>query len=102
MLRGAVLIVGVLLLFAGAITAGYGVPGLPLWLLGVGGLITVGTVCERVLYKPLLPKGPGAGWVKTDERFIDPDTGKTVEVFYDPVSGERQYVSQTPDRPGRV
>jgi hypothetical protein len=41
---------------------------------------------------------PGTGWVKTEERFIDPDTGKTVDVFYDPRSGERQYVSQGPDR----
>jgi hypothetical protein len=98
MLRQAVLIVGVLLLLSGAIAAGYDVAGLSLWLLIAGGAMTVGTLCERVLYKPLLPKTPGTGWVKTEERFIDPDTGKTVDVFYDPRSGERQYVSQGPDR----
>jgi hypothetical protein len=96
-LRLAVLIVGVLLLFGGAIAAGYDVPGLSLWLLIAGGVTVVGTLCERVLYKPLLPKNPGTGWVKTEERFVDPDTGKTVDVFYDPRSGERQYVSQDPD-----
>ena len=36
---------------------------------------------------------PGAGWQKTGERFVDPDTGKVVDVFYDPRSGERQYVA---------
>jgi hypothetical protein len=95
-LRLAVLLLGIGLLMAGAITLGYGVPGIPLWLLVVGGVITVATVCERVFYKPLLSKNPGPGWVRTTERFVDPDTGKTVDVFYDPASGERQYVSQGP------
>lgn len=98
MLRLAVLILGVLLLAGGAITAGYGLPIFPLWLLAVGGVITVGTVCERVFYKPLLREKPGAGWVRTEERFIDPHTGKMVDVFYQPTSGDRQYVSQGPDR----
>ena len=66
---------------------------------------TVGTLGERVLYKPLLLEKPGPGWVRTTERFVDPDTGKTVDVFYDPRSGERQYVSpevtpRPPRRPG--
>jgi hypothetical protein len=98
MLRFAVLVVGVVLLIAGVIAAFYGVSAIMLWLLGVGGAITAGTVFERVLYKPLQSKKPGAGWVKTGERFVDPDTGETVDVFYDPASGERQYVSQRTDR----
>jgi hypothetical protein len=93
MLRRAVLGLGLALLAAGVIAMGYGVPGLPLWLLVVGGVITAGTVFERVLYKPLLGKRPGPGWIKTAERFVDPESGKTVDVFYDPSSGERQYVS---------
>jgi hypothetical protein len=40
----------------------------------------------------------GGGWVKTAERFIDPDTGQPVDVFYNPASGERQYVSQEPPK----
>jgi hypothetical protein len=51
-----------------------------------------------VVYKPLLREKPGAGWVKTAERFIDPDTGQPVDVFYNPASGERQYVSQEPKK----
>jgi hypothetical protein len=45
----------------------------------------------------LLGKKPGPGWVKTTERFVDPDSGRTVDVFYEPSSGERQYVSQDPE-----
>jgi hypothetical protein len=100
MLRLAVLAAGVALLIAGVIAATYGVAAVTLWLLGAGGVITAGTVFERVLYKPLQSKKPGAGWVKTGERFVDPDTGETVDVFYEPTSGERQYVSQRADRPG--
>ena len=76
MLRGAVLAVGILMLLAGVATAGLGVPGLPLWLLIAGGVITAGTLLERAIYKPLLREKPGAGWVKTAERFIDPELGQ--------------------------
>jgi hypothetical protein len=51
-----------------------------------------------VFYKPLLREKPGAGWVRTEERFIDPYSGKMVDVFYQPTSGDRQYVSHGPDR----
>jgi hypothetical protein len=85
------------MLFGGALALGYGVPGLPLWLMIVGGTITAGTLLEQVLYKPLLRDRPGAGWQKTAETFIDPDSGKLVDVFYDPKSGERRYVAQGQD-----
>lgn len=38
----------------------------------------------------------GSGFQKTDERFVDPTSGKLVEVQYDPSTGERAYVD-----PGR-
>ena len=41
MLRLAVLVLGIALLTAGVIAIGYGMPGLSLWLLVVGGVITV-------------------------------------------------------------
>ena len=97
MLRLVVLVLGIVLLTAGVIAIGYGAHGLSLWLLVVGGSITAGTVFERVLYKPLLGRNPGPGWVRTTERFVDPESGKTVDVFYEPSSGERQYVSQDPE-----
>ena len=97
MLRSAVLAAGVLMLAAGIIIAGLSLPG-ALWLLIAGGVITAGTLLERVIYKPLLRERPGTVWVKTAERFIDPDSGKPVDVFYNPSSGERQYVAQEPEK----
>ena len=35
---------------------------------------------------------PGPGWVRTEERFADPSSGETLEVWFDPQSGERVYV----------
>jgi|EndMetStandDraft_6_1072998.scaffolds.fasta_scaffold213093_2 hypothetical protein len=97
MLRVAVLAVGLAMLFGASVSLAYDIPGLPLCLLIAGGTITVGTLLERVLYKPLLGVNPGPGWQKTGERFIDPDSGKLVDVFYDPKSGERRYVANPQD-----
>jgi hypothetical protein len=94
MLRLVVLILGVLVLVAGVFTYTHDAPYAALWLLAVGGVTTVGTVFERIRYKPILPDTPGFGWVGTDERFVDPETGKAVDVFYHPASGERRYVSR--------
>ncbi|MBY0317809.1 MAG: hypothetical protein K2X72_03700 [Reyranella sp.] len=97
MLRSVVLGAGVLMLVAGIIVAGFSLPG-GLWLLISGGVVTAGTLLERVIYKPLLREKPGAGWSKTAERFIDPDTGQAVDVFYNPRTGERQYVANEPEK----
>jgi hypothetical protein len=35
---------------------------------------------------------PGPDWQKTDERFVDPRSGETLEVWFHPRSGERAYV----------
>jgi len=51
-------------------------------------------VYERYRYKPLATASPGPGWQRTAERFVDPDTGKTVTVYLEPGSGERQYVEE--------
>jgi len=69
-----------------------GVPGPGAYALGLGGLIVLGTVFERWRYRPNDTR-PGAGWEPTGERFEDPQTGKTLRVFYHPQSGERRYVS---------
>ena len=92
MLRAAVLLFGIALLFGGAIAVGSAaIPGW--WALALGGVIVVGVLAERVIYKPLASMAP-PGWQRTGERFVDDATGKTVEVFYDPRSGQRQYVQQ--------
>jgi hypothetical protein len=35
---------------------------------------------------------PGPGWQPTGERFVDPTSGETIEVWLQPTSGERAYV----------
>ena len=35
---------------------------------------------------------PGPDWKLTGERFVDPSSGETLEVWQDPKNGERAYV----------
>lgn len=56
-----------------------------------GALLTVSALFERWRYKQ--PKTPGsARGVATGERFVDPETGALMEVWYDAATGERTYV----------
>jgi uncharacterized membrane protein HdeD (DUF308 family) len=59
-----------------------------------GVLLVVGTVFERVIYKKTMTQAPGAGWVRTTERFIDDATGKPITVYVEPATGERQYIEE--------
>jgi hypothetical protein len=88
---GGLALIGLLLLMRG-------LPG-GAQALGLGGLIVLATAFERWRYRPNSAR-PGAGWEPTGERFEDPQSGKTVRVFYDPRSGERRYVSDSEPPPG--
>jgi len=91
MLRTAVLVfaclavaIGVYLCSVGAISTG-GIQTL------VGGsLILIGTLFERWRYKNRQASTDG-NWQVTGERFVDPESGREMEVLYDPDSGERRY-----------
>jgi hypothetical protein len=90
MLRTAVLIFGCLVLALGAYlcTQGIGHGGIQTL---IGGVIFVaGTLFERWRYNNKNAAVDG-DWQLTGERFVDPETGKNVEVLYDPQSGERRY-----------
>jgi hypothetical protein len=50
-------------------------------------------LAERWRYQPLSSARPGADWVPTDERFVDPESGRMVTVFYKPSTGEQRYVT---------
>jgi hypothetical protein len=91
MLRAVVLAMGVLMMLGGMFIAVTGIAAPALWLFAVGAILVVGTVFERVLYKPLVVAKPSPGWTDTGERFVDPETGKLVKVLYNAKSGERQY-----------
>jgi len=94
-MRPVLLGIGVFLLAAAIVAALAGCP-VPLvaWLAVAGLVLTAGIVFERGRYKPAAPDRPGPDWVATDERFVDPASGETVTVFYQPTTGERRYVRQ--------
>ena len=60
--------------------------GLPLLI--VGGLVVLSLFFEGRYRTAQTPTQP---WEPTGEKFIDPGTGKMVEVDYDPQTGERRY-----------
>lgn len=98
MLRISLLVFAGAVAVAGAILLSRGLPGPGAYALGLGGLIVLGTLFERWRYRPN-ESHPGAGWEPTGERFQDPQSGKTLRVFYDPRSGERRYVSDSDPPP---
>ena len=98
-LRGALYVVGGLLAAGGVVLALAGCQTAAAWVAGWGLVLIVGLLFERWRYKPLTGPRPGPGWVATDERFVDPETGKLVTVYFHPATGERRYVA-TPDAAG--
>ena len=84
-LAGGLAGVGVALLLTGTT-----LPGIQA--LVVGGVIVIGLLFERRYRNST--RHPDSRWQPTGERFCDPTTGKDVEVFYDPHTGERRYVER--------
>jgi hypothetical protein len=90
-----------------ALTAGVllGVGGIALWASGGGFvlLIVAAVAIATALLEPIYgragasPLGPG--WRPTDEKFVDPETGELVTVWFDSASGKRRYVGD--DQTGR-
>jgi len=100
MLRAVVIAVAALITGAGAVLVARGVPMPGLQMLGLGLIVLAGTLFERWRYRrPGQP--PDARWQRTNERFVDPSSGETLEVLYDPRTGERHYVSANAQQPAR-
>ncbi len=59
-----------------------------------GCILVIVVLCERWRYRRKGHDRHGSQWQPTGERFEDTETGQTVEVHYDPVSGERRYVKK--------
>jgi hypothetical protein len=57
-----------------------------------GAIIAGALLVERWRYKPLVDHRPGREWQATPERFVDPESGQVVTVFFNPATGERRYV----------
>ena len=94
--RGCVVLCGAALILAGiggmvlgSIQAS-GFPAIPALLLGC--VIVITAIAEPV-YGKLTGRPPlSGGWQLTSEQFIDPATGKRLEVWFEPKSGARRYV----------
>jgi hypothetical protein len=111
--RGALVVVGILLMLAGlgVIAALPGIDGLVgLQIVAVGAFLVVVVAIERQRYRSASAErsneapGPGGGepagsaleprFRPTSELFIDPTTGQRMRVVIDPTNGERRYVAE--------
>ena len=99
MLRNAVLGIAIIALVLGVLLLGTSLFVPACWLLLNGGVLLLGTLFERWRYKATKAMGAAKG-SPTGERFVDPETGALMEVWYDAGTGERSYVklSDTPPR----
>ncbi len=71
------------------------------YLAGMGLLLLLAGLLVGQRYQPELADPPD-GFVFAGERFVDPTSRRTVEVWQDPVSGRRVYVlARDPAQSGR-
>lgn len=93
-MRTVLIAIGGVLLVAGLACMALGAFP-PMFVLACWGVaLLVGTVFERVIYKPNLAQRPGSAFQRTPERFIDDQTGEPVTVYIEPATGERAYVRE--------
>ena len=99
MVRAIVVLIALAMMAVGGrfLLEGLRQPGF--YLLAMGVVVCAATLFERWRYRATLPRA-APGWQRTDERFEDAQSGRTLRVYYDPVSGERHYVSEEPDALG--
>jgi len=88
-------------LFVVALTAGvvglglrlsghHGATPLAIW----GCMIAAAVLIERWRYRSR-SAAEGGDWRKTEERFVDPESGQAMQVFFNPSTGERRYERAT-------
>jgi hypothetical protein len=93
--RGLALILGVIVAICGVFF--WNAVGNPMVLI-LGVLIAITAVLEPI-YGRANGKPAGTAWRSTDEKFVDPETGKLVTVWFDPETGERRYVEESEAAP---
>ena len=67
----------------------------PAWhpMLWMGIIVLLAVLLERWRYtRPEHPRG--SAWERTNERFVDPESGKVMIVLYNPKTGDRRYVPE--------
>lgn len=94
-----------LILLGGLVALVAGQPLAALWAIGLGGAGLVGVFFERMRYRSEAaersredagagggePHAPQHPFRPTEERFVDPTTGRLMRVYLDPSTGERRY-----------
>lgn len=94
LLGGLLLVAGVGVFFAASSLAG-------LYLAGMGVVLVLAGFLVGPRYREELSEPP-EGYIFTGERFVDPGSRRTVDVWQHPQSGQRVYVlAQDSGRPGR-
>ena len=63
-----------------------------------GAVIVIAVLFERWRYRHI-QHSRDEQWQRTGERFEDPETGQTVEVLFNPSTGERRYVPESGKTP---
>ncbi len=89
MLKRLVVALGVGLLLAGGVAVALHAYGAAFYLFITGGAYSAGVLFERWRYTPPPPRI--GNWRATGERFLDPASGKMVEVYFNRETGERHY-----------
>jgi hypothetical protein len=92
--RGLALALGGLLTLCGLVLLWLGAGPVVLIL----GLLAAVTAVLDPVYGRADGRPQGSRWQRTDERFIDPDTGRRVAVWFDAQTGERRYVEDAESR----
>lgn len=88
--RMLVLAIGALLLFGGTLLTEFTGGGIGLMI--VGALVMISVALERRYGRPGTPPLlEHSDWQLTNEKFIDDETGRPLEVWMDPLTGERRY-----------
>jgi len=91
-MRWIVIGIAILYLAIGAILLMVGLSGwLVAWTVFEACVLLGALLFERWRYRPPIDRGSGK-WERTGERIVDPSTGRVTEVFYNPDTGERDYV----------
>jgi hypothetical protein len=95
MLRIFLMVIGVVLLAVGLSARLAGHPAATPMAV-IGAVLLLAVLVERWRYRPPL-HSEGGEWVETDERFIDPGSGRPMNVLFNPRTGERRYEGSSDD-----
>jgi membrane protein implicated in regulation of membrane protease activity len=93
MLRRFLIVVGILdLIVAAVLLFVVQAPLVVVFYLAASGVVIAGAILfERRGYHPNVDRARGK-WQLTGERFVDPTTGKMMQVRFNPETGERDYI----------